>query len=92
VINQRNTRNQYLNFACKGKAIPLHAWTTPEGSRSWRLPDFETVGICRWLGCQPCPSAAFTPRKYFWHSFLLEAESTPEPQCDRKDYVNEKLK
>jgi hypothetical protein len=31
------------------------------------------------------------PRKYFWCSFLLEAESTPGPQCDRKDYVNEKL-
>jgi hypothetical protein len=34
-------------------------------------------------------SAAFTPRKYSWYSFLLEAESTPEPQCGRKDYVNE---
>ena len=25
------------------------------------------------------------PRKYSWHSFLLEAESTPGPQCGRKD-------
>jgi hypothetical protein len=23
--------------------------------------------------------AAFTPRKYTWYSFLLEAESTPGP-------------
>ena len=30
-------------------------------------------------------------RKYSWYSFLLEAESTPEPWCGRKDYVNEKL-
>jgi hypothetical protein len=30
------------------------------------------------------------PRKYSWSSFLLEAESTPGPQCGRKDYVNEK--
>ena len=30
-------------------------------------------------------------RKCSWYSFLLEAESTPGPQCDRKDYVNEKL-
>ena len=29
--------------------------------------------------------------KYSWYSFLLEAESTPGPYCDRKDYVNEKL-
>ena len=27
--------------------------------------------------------------KYSWYSFLLEAESTPGPQCGRKDYVNE---
>jgi hypothetical protein len=28
-----------------GKAIPLQAWTGPEGSRSLRLPDFgKTVG------------------------------------------------
>ena len=33
----------------------------------------------------------FTPRKYSWYSFLLEAESTPRSQCDRKDYVNEKF-
>ena len=28
----------------KGKAIPLQAWTGPEGSRRLRLPDFKTVG------------------------------------------------
>jgi hypothetical protein len=28
----------------KGKAIPLHAWTGPEGSRRLRLPDFKTIG------------------------------------------------
>jgi hypothetical protein len=27
------------------------------------------------------------PRKYSWYSFLLEAESTPGPQCGRKDIV-----
>jgi hypothetical protein len=32
-----------------------------------------------------------SPRKYFWHSFLLEAESTPEPQSGRKNYVNENM-
>ena len=32
------------------------------------------------------------PRKYSWYSsFLLEAESTPGPQCGLKDYVNEKF-
>jgi len=42
------------------------------------------------VGCQPYAPAAFTPRKYSWYSFLLEADSTPGPQCDQKDYVNEK--
>jgi len=28
----------------KAKAIPLKAWTGPEGSRSLRLPDFKTIG------------------------------------------------
>jgi len=42
------------------------------------------------LGCQPYAPAVCTPRKCSWYSFLLEAESTTGPQCDRKDYVNEK--
>jgi hypothetical protein len=33
----------------------------------------------------PTQPAVFTPRKDSWYSFLLEAESTPGPQCDRKD-------
>jgi hypothetical protein len=28
----------------KGKAIPLQAWTGPEGSSRMRFPDFKTVG------------------------------------------------
>jgi hypothetical protein len=28
----------------KGKALPLHAWTGPEGSGRSRLPDFKTIG------------------------------------------------
>jgi len=28
----------------KDKAIPLQAWTGPEGSRRLRLPDFQTIG------------------------------------------------
>ena len=75
---------------CSKIAVPLEAWTGPEGSRKLRLPDFMTtaqecgkvVSLTHWR--------LFTPRKYSWYSFLLEAESTPGPQCDWKDYVNEK--
>jgi hypothetical protein len=28
----------------KDQAIPLQAWTGPEGSRRLRLPDFKTIG------------------------------------------------
>jgi len=27
----------------KGKAVPLQAWTGPEGFRSLSLPDFKTI-------------------------------------------------
>jgi len=30
------------------KAIPLQAWTDPEGSRRLRIPDFKTIGTRRW--------------------------------------------
>ena len=38
-------------------------------------------------GCQPHAPAAFTPRKYSWYSFSLEAESTPGPWYGRKEYI-----
>jgi len=36
-----NLNNDKLN---KGKAIPLQAWTGPEGSRRLRIQDFKTIG------------------------------------------------
>ena len=62
-----------------GTAVPLQAWTGPEVSRRFRIPDFKTIGTWRWEGCKPYAQTAFTPRKYSWYSFLLEAESTPGP-------------
>jgi hypothetical protein len=29
----------------KGKAIPVQAWTDPEGFRRLRFPDIKTIGI-----------------------------------------------
>jgi len=34
----------YLKYICKGKAIPLQAWTGPEVSMRLRLPDFKAIG------------------------------------------------
>ena len=51
--------HKILNY--KRKAIPLQAWTGPEGSRRLRLPDFKTIGTWKWEGCQPYVPAALTP-------------------------------
>jgi len=60
----------------KVKAVPLQAWSSPEGSRKLKLPDFMTTAqdggkVVSLRHRPPLP-----PRKYFWYSFLLEAEST----------------
>ena len=77
--SQRNIYSQNIVTHLKGKAAPLQAWTGPEVSRKLRVPDFMTttqdVGKVVSLTHRPL----FTPRKYSWYSFLLEAESTPGP-------------
>jgi hypothetical protein len=44
MTHRTGQNNLYVINGCKGKAIPLQAWTGPEGSRSSRLPDFKTIG------------------------------------------------
>jgi hypothetical protein len=61
-----NKYNYVWHAASKGKAIPLQAWTGPDGSRSLRLPYFKTVGTWKWQGCQPYEPSDFTP-----HEILL---------------------
>jgi len=39
---------QPVTFSFVSKAVPLQAWTGPEGSRNLRLPDFKTIGTWRW--------------------------------------------
>ena len=63
-----------------------------EGSSRFRLVDCMIIGTRRWYGCQPKAPTVFTPRKYSWYSFMLEAESIPVPLCGRKNYVNEKFR
>jgi len=51
----------------------------PRGFQEVKVPDYVTmaqdVGRVVSLAQQPF----FTPRKYSWYSFLLEAGSTPGP-------------
>jgi len=32
-----------IQHSCKGKAVPLQAWSGPEGSRKLHFPDFMTT-------------------------------------------------
>jgi len=46
VLLENYVRKNIINqVKAKGKAIPLQAWTGPEGSRRLRLPYLKTIGI-----------------------------------------------
>ena len=47
-INNRPKLSESFYRKGKGKAIPLQAWTGPEGSRRLRLPHFKTISTWRW--------------------------------------------
>jgi len=47
------------------------------GSRKLRFPEYVTMAHDGGKVVSRYAPADFTPRKYSWYSFLLEAESTP---------------
>ena len=51
----------------------------PRGFKEVKVPRLCDNGPEWRLGCQPYAPATFTPRKYSWYSFPLEAGSTPGP-------------
>jgi len=63
----------------KYKAIPLQAWTGPEGSRRLRLQISNHPAQEGGKVVSPTHQPPLPPRKHSWYSFLLEAESTPGP-------------
>ena len=69
---QNNSRAQG-----RSKSSPVTGLEWPRGFQEIKVPRFHDNGTGWWQGCQPYAPAAFTPRKYSWYSFLLEAESTP---------------
>ena len=84
----QNTHFMTINFfsenssvyeMVKDKAVPLQAWSGPEGSRKLRFPDFMTTAQDGGKVVSLTHRLPLPPRKYTWYSFLLEAESTPGP-------------
>jgi hypothetical protein len=43
ILEQKLLKNSCCKLYVNGKAIPLQAWTCPEGSRRLRFPDFKTI-------------------------------------------------
>jgi hypothetical protein len=75
----------------KGKAVPLQAWSGPEVSRKLTFPDYMTAAQDGGKFVSLTQRPALPPRKCSLYSFLLEGGSTLGPECDRKDYVDEKF-
>ena len=70
---------KYIITTNKDKAVPLQAWSVPEGSRKLRFPDFMTTAQNGVKVVSLTHRPPLLPRKYTWYSFLLEAESIPGP-------------
>jgi hypothetical protein len=47
------------------------------GFQEVEAPRFEGHWHMKVVGCQSQTPAIFTPRRYYWYSFVLESESTP---------------
>jgi hypothetical protein len=75
-----------LTYCSKGLSNPYAGLDRPLG-----LQEIEARRISRQSAHEggkvvnPTHRLPLPPREYPWYSFLLEAESTPGPQCGRKD-------
>jgi len=62
----------------KGNVVPLQAWSGPEGSRNLRFQDYMTAAQ-NVVRLSTLRTGRLYPSKCSCYSFLLEAESNPEP-------------
>ena len=62
----------------KGKAVPLQAWSGPDGSRKLRFPDFVTTAQDGGR-LSALRTGRLYPQEMLLVLILLEDESTPRP-------------
>jgi hypothetical protein len=74
----------YTAHMHKGKAFLFQPWTGSMGSRMLRLPEIVESRHMKVVWLSAHAPAAFTPRKYSCHAFLLDTESIPEPYCGER--------
>ena len=74
----------------KGKAIPLQAWTDPEGSRRSRLPVFKVIGTWRWYSQLYAP-AIFTPQEIFLVLIPIRGWIDPRPRVRPEELCQWKI-
>ena len=73
------------------KSDPITGLDRPWGFQEVEAPRFQDSRHMKVVRLSALRTGRQAPRKYSWYSFMLEADSTPGPWCDRKDYVNEKF-
>ena len=87
----RDLNPQIRGFKKKGNAVPLQAWTGPEGCTKLWLPDLVTTAQDGGKFVSPTHRPPLPPGNTpDTHSFLLETELTPGPYCDQKDFMSMK--
>jgi len=85
ILNQINLLHIFTSyiFKCSNPCRDL--------DRPWGFQDVEAPRISRQSSISLTHRPPSPTGKYSWYPFLLKNESTPEPLCGRKDYVNEKF-
>ena len=86
-VDSAPSENEYQEHFLGVKAAGAWSWKP----HHLHVPNVMKPGILNLLVPSGPHRTCYGTPLHFFYQYLLEAESTPEPQCGRKDYVNEKF-
>ena len=72
-------------YPALSKVVPLQARCNPEGSRSFRLPDFHDIRHMKVARSSVSGTGCLYPQECSWYAFSPGAESNPGPWYSRKE-------